>query len=128
LNSIVGLLVVANTINIGADLGAMAAAVKLLVGGPQPLYLAVFAIASALLQIFLPYSRYVSVLKWLTLSLFAYVATAFVVAVDWGEVGRSLVMPSISFKTDYIVAIVAGHCHIWQVKALLPSSTGSLTH
>jgi NRAMP (natural resistance-associated macrophage protein)-like metal ion transporter len=107
LNSIVALLVVANTINIGADLGAMGAALKLLVGGPQLLYVALFAIFSALLEIFLRYAHYVSVLKWLTLSLFAYVATAFVVDVDWGEVGRSLVMPSMSFKTNYIVALVA---------------------
>src|SRR5271154_1070154 len=79
LNSVVALLVVANTINLGADLGAMAAALKLLIGGPQLLYVALFAGASALLEIFLRYSRYVSVLKWLTLSLFAYVATVFVV-------------------------------------------------
>jgi len=107
LNSIVALLIVANTINLGADLGAMGAALKLLIGGPQLLYVALFAIASALLEIFLRYSRYVSVLKWLTLSLFAYVATVFVVHVPWGEVGWSFVAPSLSLKTDYIVAVVA---------------------
>jgi NRAMP (natural resistance-associated macrophage protein)-like metal ion transporter len=107
LNGIVGLLIVANTINIGADLGAMGAALKLLIGGPQLLYVALFAGASALLEIFLRYSRYVSVLKWLTLSLFAYVATVFVVDVHWADVGRSLVAPALSLKADYIVAIVA---------------------
>lgn len=107
LNGIVGLLIVANTINIGADLGAMGAALRLLIGGPQWLYVVLFAGASALLEIFLRYSRYVSVLKWLTLSLFAYVATVFVVDVHWADVGRSLVLPSFSFKTDYIVAVVA---------------------
>jgi NRAMP (natural resistance-associated macrophage protein)-like metal ion transporter len=107
LNSIVALLIVANTINLGADLGAMGAALKLLIGGPQLLYVALFAIASALLEIFLRYSRYVSVLKWLTLSLFAYVATVFVVHVPWDEVGWSFVAPSLSLKTDYIVAVVA---------------------
>jgi NRAMP (natural resistance-associated macrophage protein)-like metal ion transporter len=107
LNAIVALLIVANTINIGADLGAMGAALKLLIGGPQWLYVALFAAASALLEIFLRYSRYVSVLKWLTLSLLAYVATVFVVDVHWAEVVRSLVIPDLSFKTDYIVAIVA---------------------
>jgi NRAMP (natural resistance-associated macrophage protein)-like metal ion transporter len=107
LNVIVGLLLLANTINIGADLGAMGAALRLLIGGPQLLYVALFAIVSALLEIFLRYSRYVSVLKWLTLSLFAYVATVFVVKVPWGEVAYSLVVPSLSFKTDYIVAVVA---------------------
>jgi Mn2+/Fe2+ NRAMP family transporter len=85
----------------------MGAALKLLIGGPQLLYVALFAIASALLEIFLRYSRYVSVLKWLTLSLFAYVATVFVVHVPWGEVGWSFVAPSLSLKTDYIVAVVA---------------------
>jgi Mn2+/Fe2+ NRAMP family transporter len=92
LNSIVGLLVIANTINIG---------------GPQLLYVALFAFFSALLEIFVRYSRYVSVLKWLTLSLFAYVATVFVVKVPWAEVGYALVAPSLSFKADYVVAIVA---------------------
>jgi NRAMP (natural resistance-associated macrophage protein)-like metal ion transporter len=107
LNSIVGLLILANTINIGADLGAMGAALKLLIGGPQLIYVALFAIATALLEIFVRYSRYVSVLKWLTLSLFAYVATVFVVDVHWGDVGHALIVPSISFKTGYIVAVVA---------------------
>jgi NRAMP (natural resistance-associated macrophage protein)-like metal ion transporter len=107
LNGVIALLVVANTINIGADLGAMGAALKLLIGGPQWLYIILFAGASVLLEIFLRYSRYVSVLKWLTLSLFAYVATVFVVDVHWGDVGHALIVPSLSFKTDYIVAIVA---------------------
>jgi Mn2+/Fe2+ NRAMP family transporter len=107
LNGIVGLLILANTINIGADLGAMSAALKLLIGGPQLIYVALFAVATALLEIFVRYSRYVSVLKWLTLSLFAYVATVFVVDVHWGDVGHALIVPSISFKTDYIVAVVA---------------------
>jgi NRAMP (natural resistance-associated macrophage protein)-like metal ion transporter len=107
LNGIVGLLILANTINIGADLGAMGAALKLLIGGPQLIYVALFAVATALLEIFVRYSRYVSVLKWLTLSLFAYAATVFVVDVHWGDVGHALIVPSISFKTDYIVAVVA---------------------
>jgi NRAMP (natural resistance-associated macrophage protein)-like metal ion transporter len=107
LSGIVGLLLLANTINIGADLGAMAAALRLMIGGPQLLYVALFAIASALLEIFVRYSRYVSVLKWLTLSLFAYVATVFVVKVQWAAVGYALIAPSLSFKSDYIVAVVA---------------------
>jgi NRAMP (natural resistance-associated macrophage protein)-like metal ion transporter len=107
LNGVVGLLVVANTINLGADLGAMGAALKLLIGGPQLVYVAAFAVISALLEIFVRYSRYVSVLKWLTLSLFAYVATVFVVQVPWSKVGYALIAPPLSFKTDYAVAIVA---------------------
>src|ERR1700761_7836066 len=79
LYGLVGLLMIANTINLGADLGAMAAALKLLLPGPLALYIAAFGILSILLEVFVRYSRYVSILKWLSLSLFAYVATVFAV-------------------------------------------------
>ncbi len=83
--SLVGLLVVANTINIAADVAAMAEAVKLLVGGPQPLYvLAIGAICIAM-QLFFSYERTVRVLKWLTLALFGYVAVVLVVSVPWAQ-------------------------------------------
>ena len=71
------LLLAANTINIAADLAAMADAVKLVIGGPRHLYAVGFGMSCLLLQIFIPYERYVRVLKWLTLSLFAYVGTVF---------------------------------------------------
>ncbi|HWK44747.1 MAG TPA: divalent metal cation transporter [Stellaceae bacterium] len=103
----IALLLIANTINIGADLGAMAAALKLLVDGPQILYLAGFAVLTVVLEVFVRYSRYVSVLKWLTLSLFAYVATVFVVGVPWGEVALALVVPHISLGGDYLTVVVA---------------------
>ena len=67
----------ANTINIAADLGAMGAALQLLIGGPGLIYTAFFSALSALLQVFVPYSRYVRMLKWLSLVLLAYVATVF---------------------------------------------------
>src|SRR5436309_11928726 len=73
LNIMVALLFVANTINIAADLGAMADATKLLIGGPAILYVLFFGVTSVVAQIFFNYRRYVVVLKWLTLSLFAYV-------------------------------------------------------
>ena len=104
---LVSLLLVANTINLGADLGAMGAALKLVVGGPQLLYVAIFGVVSALLQVFARYSRYVSVLKWLTLSLFAYVAVALVAHVPWGQMARGLFLPAIQFKTDYLTVVVA---------------------
>ena len=107
LHGIVALLIVANTINIGADLGAMAAALKLLIDGPVLLYVALFAVTSVLLETFLRYSRYVSILKWLTLSLFAYVGTVFVVGVPWGTVAWHLVVPQISLKADYLTVVVA---------------------
>ncbi len=107
LHAVVGLLVIANVINIGADLGAMAAALKLLVDGPALVYVALFALGSILLEVFVRYSRYVSVLKWLTLSLFAYVATVFVVGVPWPEVGKSLVLPRIGLDGAYLTGVVA---------------------
>ena len=107
LNTMVGLLVVANTINIGADLGAMGAALKLLLAGPLLLYVAAFGFLSVVLEVFLRYSRYVSVLKWLTLSLFAYVATVFVVGVPWGSVFMHLLVPQISWRGDYLTVVVA---------------------
>ena len=73
-NVVVALLFIANTINIAADLGAMADATKLLIGGHGIVYVLLFGVTSVVAQIFLDYKRYVSVLKWLTLSLFAYVA------------------------------------------------------
>ncbi len=107
LHGIVGLLAVANIINLGADLGAMAAALKLLIGGPALLYVAGFGLLSALLEIFARYSRYVSILKWLTLSLFAYVAVAFVVNISWATVAYNLVVPKIEFTAPYLTMVVA---------------------
>jgi NRAMP (natural resistance-associated macrophage protein)-like metal ion transporter len=105
--SVVSLLVIANVINIGADLGAMGAALKLLIGGPALVYVALFGLATVLLEIFSRYSRYVSVLKWLTLSLFSYVGVAFVVKLPWATAGYNLIVPHIAFDAPYITAIVA---------------------
>ena len=105
--SIVALLVVANTVNIGANLGAMADATKLVIGGPAQLYLIGFALFCALTQVLARYDRYVKLLKWLTLALFAYVATLFMVDVPWGEALRSMVVPPISLTPDYMTMIVA---------------------
>jgi NRAMP (natural resistance-associated macrophage protein)-like metal ion transporter len=104
---IVALLLAANTINIGADIGAMAAALKLLVPVPVPLAVAGFALISVLLEIFVRYSRYVSVLKWLTLSLFAYVATMFVSGVKWSQAFSGILLPHIHISGDYLTVIVA---------------------
>jgi NRAMP (natural resistance-associated macrophage protein)-like metal ion transporter len=104
---LIGLLVIANTINIGADLGAMAAALRLLIDGPMLVYVAAFAIVTVLLEVFVRYSRYASVLRWLTLSLFAYVATVFAVGVPWLTVAWNLVLPHIKLSGDYLTVIVA---------------------
>src|SRR6266851_3808287 len=107
LRVIVALLLIANIINLGADLGAMGEALRLLIGGPAHLYVVLFAIVCAALEIFLRYERYVRILKWATLSLFAYVATVLVVDVPWGTVVVDTLVPSFSWQKDYIVAIVA---------------------
>jgi len=107
LTSVVMLLLVANAINIGADLGAMADASRLVLGGPQVLYVLLFASVCIALQVFLQYARYVSVLKWLTLFLFAYVATLFMVKVSWAEVAERLVVPEVNWDKDYLTTIVA---------------------
>ncbi len=107
LYALVGLLIVANTINLGADLGAMGAALKLLVGGPSLTYVVLFGLVSVLLEVFMRYSRYVSVLKWLSLSLFAYVATLFAVHLDWRDIGFHLFVPQISWTASYFTVVVA---------------------
>ena len=107
LYGIVGLLLVANTINIAADIGAMGAALKLLIGGPAHAYAVGFGVLSLLLQIFIPFPRYAPILKALTLALFAYVATVFTVHVPWGEVLLDSLVPSLSLRADYIVVVVA---------------------
>jgi NRAMP (natural resistance-associated macrophage protein)-like metal ion transporter len=104
---LIGLLLVANTINIGADLGAMAAAARLLVDGPMVIYVVGFGVVTVLLEVFVRYSRYVSVLRWLSLSLLTYVAVVFVVGVPWLTVARDLVLPRISLSADYLTVIVA---------------------
>ena len=107
LTGVVMLLLAANAINIGADLGAMADASRLVLGGPQALYVLLFASLCVALQMFLQYTRYVSVLKWLTLVLFAYVATLFMAKVSWTEAAENLVIPSINWDADYLTTIVA---------------------
>jgi NRAMP (natural resistance-associated macrophage protein)-like metal ion transporter len=83
--ALVGLLVVANTINIAADVGAMGEAAKLIVGGPQPLYVLAFGTLSIGMQIAFSYERTVRLLKWLTLTLFAYVAVVLAAGVPWRQ-------------------------------------------
>ena len=118
---IVGLLLLANTINLGADLGAMAAALKLLVGGPASLYVVGFAVGCAWLEVFSPYQRYVSILKWGSFVLLAYVAVALVVDVPWKLVLYSTFVPRFSLQKDYVVTVVAvlgttitPYCFFWQ--------------
>jgi len=104
---LVALLFIANTVNIGADLAAMGAAAKLMTGFGQHLLTLFFAVLSLLLQIFVPYHRYVRYLKWLTLALLAYVGVIFTVRIDWGEVALRTVMPQIKFDATTVTVVVA---------------------
>jgi len=106
--SIVALLFVANTLNIGADLGAMGAAMRLLL--PQlPAWACVgaFGAITAIAQVVLQYTRYVATLKWLTLTLFAYFATLAVVHLSWGDLLRGLVWPAFSSSQEFWMMVVA---------------------
>jgi NRAMP (natural resistance-associated macrophage protein)-like metal ion transporter len=107
LNIMVALLFVANTINIAADLGAMADATKLLIGGHAILYVLLFGVTSVAAQIFFDYRRYVTVLKWLTLSLFAYVGALAFAHVHWGEALTGILVPRLAWSSDYLTTIVA---------------------
>ncbi|PJE76157.1 iron transporter [Candidatus Uhrbacteria bacterium CG10_big_fil_rev_8_21_14_0_10_48_11] len=101
------ILLVANVINIGADLGAMAAALKLIVGLPLLLWLLFFVVLTVSLEIFIPYRRYARYLKYLTLFLLAYIFTGALVTSDWGQVLKAAVTPHISLSREYLLNIVA---------------------
>ncbi|MCS3892149.1 NRAMP (natural resistance-associated macrophage protein)-like metal ion transporter [Bradyrhizobium japonicum USDA 38] len=105
--SLIVLLFLANTINVAADLGAMGDALKLLIGGPATLYVVVFGAVSVIAQIFLKYERYVSILKWLTLVLFAYVIALFLAKVPWGEALKGLLVPKIEWSGPFLTTLVA---------------------
>ena len=106
-NSIVLLLLVANTINIGADLGAMADASALVTGWSAYLFLLAFAAFCAGSEVLLRYATYAKVLKWLTLALLAYVVTLFLVDIPWGTAAEALVVPRLSLDSTSLMMIVA---------------------
>ena len=105
---IISLLLIANTINIGADIGAMSASVKLVL--PQLPIAIVTILFTALVvcaEIFIPYRKYVTILKYLTLSLLAYVITAFVVGGNWSEILVSSMIPHVEFTPAFVMLFVA---------------------
>jgi NRAMP (natural resistance-associated macrophage protein)-like metal ion transporter len=107
LYSIVGLLLIANTVNIAADIAAMGEALRMLLGGSAHLYSVCFGVLCLILQIYLRYETYVRYLKWLTLALLSYVAVIFTIHVQWGIVIREMVMPRLVLNHDTITMIVA---------------------
>lgn len=104
---VVALLFIANIINLGADLGAMADAMTLLIHGPTWLYVLFFAVVCVSMQLLLQYTRYVAVLKWFTLSLFVYFAVLAVVHVDWGQLAVQFFVPHLAWTPQYLTAVVA---------------------
>lgn len=104
---VVGLLFCANVINVGADLSAMADALKLLVDGPRSLYVIVFALICVAAIVFIHYSRYVTVLRWTTLSLFAYVVAMFVAKVPWADAAKGLLIPHVEWSGAFFTTLLA---------------------
>jgi Mn2+/Fe2+ NRAMP family transporter len=98
---------IANVFNLGADLGAMADALHLIVPGSISLFVVVFGLVSLIAVLFIPYSRYAKYLKWLTMSLFAYVGVVFFVHVSWSSVARATFVPRIQFTKEYVTALAA---------------------
>jgi NRAMP (natural resistance-associated macrophage protein)-like metal ion transporter len=107
LRGVVVLLLIANVINLGADLGAMGAALGLLIGGPELLYSALFGVICILLETFMSYARYAATLKWATLCLFAYVAVVFAAHVPWGSALTNTFVPHLVFDAPHAKAMVA---------------------
>jgi NRAMP (natural resistance-associated macrophage protein)-like metal ion transporter len=107
LYGVIGLLVIANAINIAADIAAMGGAVRLLVGGPPQLYAVLFGVVCLGLQVFLPYQRYVRYLKWLTLALLSYVVLVLTIRIPWQEVAARTVTPHFALTAEYLTVIVA---------------------
>lgn len=104
---VVGLVVVANTLNIGSDIGAMAASAQLLLPSvPFGLLAVGFATIILLLEIFVSYKTYIRLLKWLAMALFAYFITAFLIDVPWREVFRATLVPHIEWNRDFLYIIV----------------------
>ena len=107
LYALVIMLLVANTINVAADVAAMGQSLQLVVGGPVHLYAVGFGVVCLALEVYLPYRRYVTYLKWLTLVLFAYVAVALVANVSWSAVLSGIVRPRVPLSSDMLTVIVA---------------------
>ena len=103
----VGLLLIANTLNIAADIAAMGDALRLVAGGPMLVYVVLFGVGCLAAEILVPYRNYSKYLKALTLVLFAYAAAAFSVRIPWGEVLAATFIPRVSWDRDFMLTLVA---------------------
>jgi NRAMP (natural resistance-associated macrophage protein)-like metal ion transporter len=106
-NTLVAFLLIANVINLGADIGAMGSALQLVAGGPALFYSILFGVVSVIAAIVFPYKQYAEYLKWTTLVLFVYAATAFIVHIPLKPVLIGTFIPSISFSNSYLTALTA---------------------
>ena len=132
--SVVGMLVVANTLNVAADIAAMAEALRLLVGGSAHVYAVTFGLFCLLLQVFLPYKTYVGWLKWLTLALLAYVAVAFMLELDWWQVLSEVFRPRLLWAAQghevllMVVALfgttISPYLFFWQAAQEMEDTNG----
>ena len=117
----VALVAIANTVNIAADLGSMAAALQLLVPIPQAFGVIGFAVIIAVAEVFVPYHRYAKILRWLCLSLLAYFAVLFVAQVDWPAVANGIVIPRMEWtklEVSFLIALagttISPYLFFWQ--------------
>ncbi|MGC1192885.1 MAG: divalent metal cation transporter [Candidatus Binatus sp.] len=106
-NTLVAFLLIANVINLGADIGAMGSALQLIAGGPALLYSIVFGVISVIAAIVFPYKQYAQYLKWTTLVLFVYAGTALIVHIPLKLVLLGTFIPSLSFSNSYLIALTA---------------------
>lgn len=136
--TVVGMLVAANTLNIAADIAAMAEALRLLLGGSAHIYAVTFGLACLVLQVFLPYKTYVRGLKWLTMALLAYVAVVFTLRLDWLEVAREALIPRVlgaSLGPEALLMVVAvfgttisPYLFFWQAAQEMEDTSGANPH
>lgn len=133
--AVVGMLLVANTLNVAADIAAMAEALRLVLGGSAHVYAVTFGLLCLVLQVFLPYLTYVRWLKWLTLALLSYVAVVFTVHLDWWHVASEVFRPQMKFDHDMLLMVVAvfgttisPYLFFWQAAQEMEDTTASGPH
>ena len=133
--TVVGMLLVANTLNVAADIAAMAEALRLLLGGSAHVYAVTFGLLCLVLQVFLPYKTYVRWLKWLTLALLSYVAVAFTVHLDWSQVFGEILRPRLSVNHEVLLMVVAvfgttisPYLFFWQAAQEMEDTSDSAPH
>ena len=133
--AVVGMLLVANTLNVAADIAAMAEALRLLVGGSAHVYAVTFGLLCLVLQVFLPYKIYVSWLKWLTLTLLSYVAVVFTLHLDWVQITREVFEPTLPASHDMLLMVVAvcgttisPYLFFWQAAQEMEDTSDSAPH